>query len=122
MYADLHQAADNGLRIPSAAPRIVEHMFERQGTLYALDFRIVRSCGHNAERACRSSAFSAISLYCGAGGLDLGFTRAGFNVSDGPSTAIRLQSETYNSNLEPYGFCGDVLKVDPPSEHSSRSL
>lgn len=59
-------------------------------------------------------AYSAISLYCGAGGLDLGFTRAGFDVHwaiDSDSFAIK----TYNAHLKPYGFCGDVLQVDPPS-------
>lgn len=59
-------------------------------------------------------AYSAISLYCGAGGLDLGFTRAGFNVR-WAIDSDRFAIETYNANLEPYGFCGDVLKVDPPT-------
>jgi len=88
-------------------------MFDRQGTL-ALDF------GSSAPEDRMAStvltpAYSAISLYCGAGGLDLGFTRAGFDLRwaiDSDPFAI----ETYNANLEPYGFCGDVLKVDPPQE------
>ena len=61
-----------------------------------------------------TAPYSAISLYCGAGGLDLGFTRGGFAVRwaiDSDPFAI----ETYNANLEPYGFCGDVLKADPPA-------
>jgi DNA (cytosine-5)-methyltransferase 1 len=88
-------------------------MFVRQGTL-ALDF--TPSAGADRMAATLStSAYSAISLYCGAGGLDLGFVRAGFDVRwaiDSDPFAI----ETYNSNLEPYGFCGDVLKTDPPIE------
>ncbi len=60
-----------------------------------------------------ASAYSAISLYSGAGGLDLGFTRAGFEVSwaiDSNKFAVA----TYNANLEPNAVCGDVLKTDPP--------
>jgi DNA (cytosine-5)-methyltransferase 1 len=56
---------------------------------------------------------SAISLYCGAGGLDLGFERAGFEICwaiDSNKFAV----ETYNANLEPHALCGDVLKIDPP--------
>jgi DNA (cytosine-5)-methyltransferase 1 len=59
------------------------------------------------------SAHSAISLYCGAGGLDLGFARAGFDIRwaiDSDPFAV----ETYNRNLEPRALCGDVLEVDPP--------
>jgi DNA (cytosine-5)-methyltransferase 1 len=58
-------------------------------------------------------AYTAISLYCGAGGLDLGFMRAGFDVRwaiDHDASAI----ETYNINLAGHGVCADVLKVDPP--------
>jgi len=59
------------------------------------------------------TAHSAISLYCGAGGLDLGFSRAGFKVLwaiDNNQHAV----ETYNANLEPNAVCGDVLKIEPP--------
>ena len=62
-----------------------------------------------------SSGYSAISLYCGAGGLDLGFAVAGFDIRwaiDSDPFAI----ETYNANLSPHGVCGDVVHVDPPSE------
>jgi DNA (cytosine-5)-methyltransferase 1 len=63
----------------------------------------------------RVPLYSAISLYCGAGGLDLGFTRAGFSIQwaiDSDPFAIK----TYNANLEPNGCCGDVLKIDPPGD------
>ncbi len=59
--------------------------------------------------------YSAVSLYSGAGGLDLGFVRAGFDVQwaiDSDAFAV----ETYNANLEARAVCGDILRVDPP-EH-----
>ncbi|HKG01883.1 MAG TPA: DNA cytosine methyltransferase [Conexibacter sp.] len=59
-------------------------------------------------------AYSAISLYCGAGGLDLGFERAGFDIRwaiDNDPWAV----QTYNANLAPRATCGDVLKIGPPS-------
>lgn len=59
--------------------------------------------------------FSCISLYSGAGGLDLGFERAGFDVQwaiDSDPFAI----ETYKANLGPSAVCGDVLMVAPPSD------
>jgi DNA (cytosine-5)-methyltransferase 1 len=57
--------------------------------------------------------YSAISLYSGAGGMDLGFARVGFDIRwaiDNDPFAVR----TYNANLEPRGVCADVLGVDPP--------
>ncbi len=60
-------------------------------------------------------AHRVISLYCGAGGLDLGFRRAGFDVCwaiDSDEFAVK----TYNANLEETAICGDVLKIDPPLE------
>jgi len=62
-----------------------------------------------------SSTYDAISLYCGAGGLDCGFAAAGVRMR----WAIdhdRFAVETYNANLEPYAVCGDVLQVDPPPD------
>jgi DNA (cytosine-5)-methyltransferase 1 len=55
-----------------------------------------------------------ISLYSGAGGLDLGFTRTGFDVQwaiDHDPFAV----ETYNANLDPVAVCGDVLDHAPPA-------
>jgi DNA (cytosine-5)-methyltransferase 1 len=57
--------------------------------------------------------YTAISLYSGAGGLDLGFSRAGFRVRwaiDRDPFAVK----TYNTHLEPYAVCGDVLNIEPP--------
>ncbi len=89
----------------------VEHMFDHQGTL-ALNFEASaqpEKMGSGMER----TSYTAISLYSGAGGLDLGFSRAGFRVQwaiDHDAFAV----QTYNANLEPYAVCGDVLSVDPP--------
>lgn len=57
--------------------------------------------------------YTAVSLYSGAGGLDLGFCRAGFEIQwaiDSDGFAV----ETYKANLEPRAVCGDVLLTDPP--------
>lgn len=57
---------------------------------------------------------TAISLYCGAGGLDLGFRRAGFELEwaiDSDPWAVR----TYAEALDERVVCGDVLEVDPPA-------
>jgi DNA (cytosine-5)-methyltransferase 1 len=54
-----------------------------------------------------------ISLFCGAGGLDLGFEDAGFGVAaaiDRRDFSIR----SYNHNRESIaGYVGDVTKLDP---------
>ena len=58
-------------------------------------------------------ALTAISLYSGAGGMDLGFARAGFDISwaiDNDQFAV----ETYRTNLGPSAICGDVLETEPP--------
>jgi DNA (cytosine-5)-methyltransferase 1 len=58
-------------------------------------------------------AYTLVSLYSGAGGLDAGF---------GPLFAIKWAIdidasavETYNANLAPRAVCGDVLETSPPS-------
>lgn len=92
---------------------MIERMFASQGSL-ALDFGA-------SERMERMRAnvtpfpYTAISLYSGAGGLDLGLTRAGFRVRwaiDQDPYAV----QTYNANLEACAVCGDVLNVDPPED------
>lgn len=56
---------------------------------------------------------TAISLYSGAGGLDLGFARAGvdsvWSIDSDPHAV-----STYNRNLAPVAVCGNVLSVSPP--------
>jgi DNA (cytosine-5)-methyltransferase 1 len=58
--------------------------------------------------------YTAVSLYCGAGGLDTGFQREGFDLLwaiDSDPMAIR----TYREHVDERAVCGDVLKVEPPS-------
>ncbi len=57
---------------------------------------------------------TAISLYSGAGGLDLGFINAGFDVvwaNDADPFAV----QTYNVNIGDHAVCGDVLGVLLPA-------
>lgn len=60
------------------------------------------------------TVYSAISLYCGAGGLDLGFERVGVDIR-WAIDSDRFAVETYNANLAPRAVHGDVLEVDPPA-------
>jgi DNA (cytosine-5)-methyltransferase 1 len=60
-----------------------------------------------------SSRYSVVSLYSGAGGLDLGFDRAGFELQwaiDFDQHAVA----TYNRNIADHAACGDVLEHAPP--------
>lgn len=87
-------------------------MFARQGSL-ALGFAASDDAARMPPNV-DASPYTAISLYSGAGGLDLGFSRAGFRVRwaiDNDPFAVK----TYNANLEPCAITGDVLSVDPPS-------
>lgn len=60
----------------------------------------------------------AVSLYSGAGGLDLGFIEAGFEVV-WANDADPLAVETYRSNIGAHAVCGDVLEVDLPDVRPS---
>ena len=54
-----------------------------------------------------SSSFNVVDLFCGAGGLSLGFKKAGFNVlfaADNDTKAIK----TYNHNL---GYHAEVVDI-----------
>lgn len=87
-------------------------MFDQQGSL-ALDFTPSGSADRMPANVIHAP-YRAISLYCGAGGLDLGFARENFEIRwaiDHDPFAI----QTYHANLEPYGCCGDVLQIDPPA-------
>ncbi len=56
---------------------------------------------------------SVVSLYSGAGGLDLGFIAAGFEVvfaNDHDKFAV----ETYQRNIGDHAVCGDVLSTPLP--------
>jgi len=55
--------------------------------------------------------FSAVSLFAGAGGMDLGFLDAGFDIlwaNDFDSAAC----ETYRHNISDHITCGDIGSVD----------
>ncbi|MDQ2760678.1 MAG: DNA cytosine methyltransferase, partial [Actinomycetota bacterium] len=88
-------------------------MFARQGSL-AFDFGSSDPPARMAADV-TDHVYAAISLYSGAGGLDRGFVSGGVDIRwaiDHDPFAV----ETYNANLPPYGVCGDVLMIDPPSE------
>lgn len=64
--------------------------------------------------AVTSPSYTALSLYCGAGGLDLGFKRAGFELEwaiDCDPFAVR----TYADAVDKRVVCADVLTVEPPT-------
>ncbi len=56
---------------------------------------------------------TVISLYSGAGGMDLGFQQAGFELlwaNDFDAAAV----QTYRHNIGEHAECGDVLEVQVP--------
>jgi DNA (cytosine-5)-methyltransferase 1 len=72
---------------------------------------LVRPDKHNA--AVSNGGLSFVSLYSGAGGLDLGFIRAGMT----PLWAVdsdRFAVETYRANLGDHIVCGDLPETAPP--------
>ena len=71
----------------------------------------VRSGAHNA--AVPQDRLSLVSLYAGAGGLDLGFVRAGFE----PIWAIEADADavaTYRANLGDHIVEGTLPRTEPP--------
>lgn len=58
-------------------------------------------------------SYSVVSLYAGAGGLDLGFKRAGFALS-WAIDADRHAVSTYEANLGDHIVCGELPQVGPP--------
>ena len=52
-----------------------------------------------------------VSLFCGCGGLDLGFEKAGFNVvwaNDIDKYAVK----TYNVNFQNKAICQDIYEIN----------
>jgi DNA (cytosine-5)-methyltransferase 1 len=73
---------------------------------------IVRADGHNA--GVPSPTYTAVSLYAGAGGLDQGFSQAGFKLLwaiDSDRHAV----ETYKANLGEHVVCGELPEAGPPA-------
>jgi len=58
-----------------------------------------------------SRQLDAVSLFCGAGGMDLGFIQAGHNILWANDRSQRA-CETYNRNLNLKPLCKDIKKVD----------
>jgi DNA (cytosine-5)-methyltransferase 1 len=67
------------------------------------------------RQANNKSPFTVLDLFCGAGGLSLGFTKAGFNIIravDNDDAAL----ETYNSNFDSHAVKLDLSNsVDLPA-------
>ncbi len=75
--------------------------------------RIVRGGHDNA--AVPSPAYTALSLYAGAGGLDLGFREAKFELVwaiDSDEQAV----ETYKANLGDHIVRGELPDDGPPAD------
>jgi DNA (cytosine-5)-methyltransferase 1 len=62
-----------------------------------------------------SSDLRVLSLYSGAGGMDLGFQWAGFEV-EWAIDHDRWAIATYRDNVDERAVCGDVLKIAPPPD------
>lgn len=59
--------------------------------------------------------YTVVSLYSGAGGMDLGFSQAGFALSwaiDFDSRAV----DTYRANLGEHAVCGTLPAAAPPTD------
>ena len=79
-----------------------------------------RFCGYyrrqSAESAAESDAPSIVDLFCGAGGLSLGFRRAGFRTKlalDSDPAAIRTYSVNHPEVPDASVLCIDIRDVDP---------
>ncbi|MCL1807416.1 MAG: DNA cytosine methyltransferase [Oscillospiraceae bacterium] len=69
---------------------------------------------YEKEKTAENRTFSALSLFCGAGGLDLGFEKAGFSTiwaNDYDKNACA----THHRWSEAEVVCGDITKIDASS-------
>jgi DNA (cytosine-5)-methyltransferase 1 len=72
---------------------------------------------HRHDAVVPPQSYSALSLYAGAGGLDLGFLTAGFEIGwaiDSDEQAVA----TYQANLGDHIVCGTLPETAPPSHLS----
>ena len=51
------------------------------------------------------------SLFCGCGGLDLGFLQAGYDII-WSNDMDRYAVQTYNANFNHEAICGDIHSID----------
>lgn len=67
------------------------------------------------DDAALSGNFNFVDLFCGAGGLTLGFQQAGYN----PLASVEINpvaSDTHRNNFpDCHHFCGDISEFDPRS-------
>jgi DNA (cytosine-5)-methyltransferase 1 len=84
---------------PTAVPRAAE---------------AVRAGGHYVA-AMDAAAYTALGLYSGAGGLDLGFSRAGFQML-WANDSDPFACQTYAANIGEHIVCGDVVRTPPPDD------
>lgn len=57
------------------------------------------------------SRYKVLDLFCGAGGLSLGFKLAGFNIVGGVEWD-KAAMETHNHNFNcKFEFCGDIKRI-----------
>ena len=73
----------------------------------------VRRAEQNALQM-HGPAYTAVTLYSGAGGMDIGFDRAGFKVL-WANDVDPFACATYEEQVGDHIVCGDVLSVDPPA-------
>jgi len=68
------------------------------------------SVSKNYQQTGQTHKYTAVSFFCGSGGLDLGFTRAGFDTlwaNDFDSDSC----ETYRKHSSAVVICGDMHKI-----------
>lgn len=95
------------------AERLTSRALEGYAATTAPAIRGVRADPHNA--AMLPPTYTAISLYAGAGGLDRGFARAGFDLLwaiDSDPHAV----ETYKANLGGHIVLGELPSKSPPND------
>ena len=71
--------------------------------------------GGTLTSVAKDRPYSVVSLYSGAGGMDLGFDQAGFDLTwaiDSDARAV----DTYRANLGHHAVCGSLPIDGPPAD------